>query len=76
MADGMAVQSRGEREKYSVREAPTYRLAQHLAGLLGAHIGDSPHYVRNSMEFIDTIQLLELDPEISSSDLMSFLPSP
>jgi hypothetical protein len=38
--------------------APTYRLAQHLASLLGAHIGDSPHHVKNSMEFIDTIHTL------------------
>jgi hypothetical protein len=38
--------------------APTYRLAQHLAGLLGAHIGDSPHHVRNSVEFIHMIHTL------------------
>jgi hypothetical protein len=36
--------------------APTYRLAQHLAGLLGAHIGGSPHHVRNSVELINTLR--------------------
>jgi hypothetical protein len=30
-------------------------LAQHLADLLGTHIGGSPHNVRNSMELINTL---------------------
>jgi hypothetical protein len=41
---------------------PTYRLAQHLAGLLEAHFGDSPHHVRNWIEFIDTIRTLQAGP--------------
>jgi hypothetical protein len=53
--------------------APTYRLAQHLAGLLGAHIGDSPHHVRNSMEFIDMIHTLQAGPRdiLVSFDVIS-----
>jgi hypothetical protein len=39
-----------------------YRLAQRLAGLLGEHIGDSPHHVRNSMDFIHTIRTLRAGP--------------
>jgi hypothetical protein len=30
----------------------TSKSCQHLAGLLGEHIGDSLHHVRNSMDFI------------------------
>jgi hypothetical protein len=38
--------------------ASTYR----LAGLLGVHIGGSPHRVRNSMEVINTIHTLRARP--------------
>jgi hypothetical protein len=57
----------------SIVGAPTYRLTQHLAGLLGAHIGDSPHHVRNSMEFIDTIRTLRAAPQdiLVSVDVVS-----
>jgi hypothetical protein len=40
--------------------APTYRLAQPLAVCL--ELGDSPHHVRNSMDFIDTIRTLRTGP--------------
>jgi hypothetical protein len=57
----------------STIRAPTYRLAQHLAGLLGARIGDSPHHVRNSMEFIDMICTLLAGPQdiLFSFDVIS-----
>jgi hypothetical protein len=40
--------------------APTYRLAKHLAGLLGSHIGSSPHHVRNSTECVHTLGSLHV----------------
>jgi hypothetical protein len=57
----------------STNGAPTYRLAQHLAGLLGAHIGGSPHHVRNSVESIDTIHILRAGPRdiLVSFDVVS-----
>jgi hypothetical protein len=40
--------------------APTYSLAKHLAGLLGSHIGSSPHHVRKSTEFVHTLGSLHV----------------
>jgi hypothetical protein len=46
----------------STIRAPTYCLAQHLADLLGGDIGSSPHHVKNSMEFINTVNILLAGP--------------
>jgi hypothetical protein len=53
--------------------APIYRLAQQLAGLLEAHIGDFPHHVRNSMDFVDIIHTLRTGPQdiLVSFDVVS-----
>jgi hypothetical protein len=42
--------------------SPTYRLAQHLAGLLSYHTGHSPHHVKNSTDFVQTLNSLRVDP--------------
>jgi hypothetical protein len=42
---------------------PTYRLAKHLDGLLGSHIGSFPHHVRNSTEFVHTLGSLHVGPQ-------------
>jgi hypothetical protein len=51
-----------ERKGPSAAHREHHRLAQHLAGLLGAHIAGFPHHVRNSMEFINTINTLRAGP--------------
>jgi hypothetical protein len=43
--------------------APTYRMAKHLAGLLGSHVGSSPHHVRNSAEFVHTLGSFRVCPQ-------------
>jgi hypothetical protein len=35
--------------------SPAYRLAKYLSGLLSNHTGNSPHHVRNSVEFVHTL---------------------
>jgi hypothetical protein len=47
----------------SIIGASTYRLAKHLAGLLGSHIGSSPHHVRNSTEFVHNLGSLRVCPQ-------------
>ncbi|PNF15534.1 hypothetical protein B7P43_G16534 [Cryptotermes secundus] len=42
--------------------SPTYRLAKHLAGLLRTYTGNGPRHVRNSMEFVHTLDSLHVDP--------------
>jgi hypothetical protein len=40
---------------------PTYRLAQHLAGLLSYYTAHSPYDVRNSIEFVCILGALRVD---------------
>jgi hypothetical protein len=42
--------------------SPTYRFAKHMAGLFTTHNGNSPHYVRNSVEFVQTLGSFQDDP--------------
>jgi hypothetical protein len=39
----------------SIIVAPTYRLARHLADLLGSHIGNSPHHIKSSAGLLRTL---------------------
>jgi hypothetical protein len=39
----------------SVIGAPTYRLARHLADLLGSHTGNSPHHIKSSASYFRTL---------------------
>jgi hypothetical protein len=41
--------------------SPTYRLAQHFARLLSGHSGHSPHYIKNSIEFVQVLSSLQVD---------------
>jgi hypothetical protein len=49
------------RPSVSTIDSLTYRLVKHLAGLLSSHIGNSPHHVRISMEFVHTLGSLQVD---------------
>jgi hypothetical protein len=44
----------------------TYRLAKHLVCLFSSHTGNSPHHVRNSMEFVLTLD----SPQVNPHDIM------
>jgi hypothetical protein len=47
--------------------APTYQLSKHLTGLLSHHIGNSTHHVKTSIQFIQTLESLQVKPD----DLMA-----
>jgi hypothetical protein len=42
----------------STIDVSTYHLAKHLAELLGSHIGNFPHHVKNSTDFVCTLSSL------------------
>jgi hypothetical protein len=43
--------------------SPTYGLEKHLAGLLGSQLGQLQHHVKNSKEFVHTLDTLCISPE-------------
>ena len=46
----------------------TYNLAKHAAKLIGPLVGNSPHHLKNTQEFVGKIQNLKLvDDEIITS---------
>ena len=46
--------------------APTYNLAKYLSGVLAPFVGRCEHHVKNSMEFVKTLQ----DIHVQSTDIM------
>ena len=42
--------------------APTYQLSKHLAGLLGQLTGKSIHHVKNSLQFVQTLSSIRIQP--------------
>jgi hypothetical protein len=42
--------------------SPTYRLAKYQAGLLETHTGNSLHHVKNSTDFVITLDSLYVSP--------------
>jgi hypothetical protein len=54
--------------------APTYSLANHLVGILGSHVGSSPHYVKYLAVFVRTLGFLCARPQdiMASSDVVPF----
>jgi hypothetical protein len=47
----------------STIDQPTYGLKKHLAGLLGSQLGQLQHHVKNSDEFVCTLNTLRVSPE-------------
>jgi hypothetical protein len=59
----------------STNGVPTYCLAKHLVGLLGSHVGSSPHHVKNLAVFVCTLGSLHTRPQdiMASFDVVPFL---
>ncbi|XP_054861960.1 uncharacterized protein LOC129347772 [Amphiprion ocellaris] len=41
----------------------TYNIAKYLATILSPLVGDTPHHIRNSMDFTNKVRKISLDPE-------------
>jgi hypothetical protein len=59
-------------------EARTYRLAKYLGSPFGPHLGNFPHHVRNSEDFIRTLDTLRVQPKdiLVSFYVVSLSPPP